>query len=187
MFSVTELRNGAIFQENNQPFLVLKYEHQKVGRGNANIKIKARNLKTGAVLSKTFLSGRSIEEADVKRETARFLYRDNESIYFSKSDSKEKISLPLVDFQDNLNYLKKTQEIKIIFFEDEPISLELPPHVDLAVKETGPNYKGNTVTGSTKPATLETGLTIQVPMFVKEDDVVRVNTRTGQYVERVKR
>lgn len=182
MISVTELRAGAVFRHDGDPLQVTKYLHKKVGRGKANIRIKAKNLKTGATLDTVFSSGTKVEEAEVVKESVRFLYQDGKELHFKGLETGDKVSLPMSDIG---NFLSKNTEVKILIFEDEPLSVELPSTVELKVKKTEPGIKGNSATNIYKPATLESGHTLPVPLFINEGDTIKVNTETGKYVSRV--
>lgn len=184
MPSVTELRKGAVFAEGGEPFLVLDYNHTKMGRGTANIKVKVRNLKTGAIVEKTFISGATVEEAEVSRRGAQYLYADDTRGHFMDPKNFEQFSIPLSVAKSTGQFLPEGSKVEILFFKNEPLAVELPLKVALKVAETGPSEKGDTRSAATKEAVLETGYKLQVPMFVKVGDVVRVNTETGRYVER---
>ncbi|MCL5004041.1 MAG: elongation factor P [Patescibacteria group bacterium] len=181
---VNDLRKGEVFKENGQPFVVVKYSHVKMGRGNAVIKIKAKNLKTGAVLEKSFLSGSSVEEADVEKIKVQYLYKSGETYSFMDSQTFETIELSRSFIGDDVNYLKEGEPCQLLKFEGGPVSLELPLSVVLKIAETGSGFKGNSVTNMMKPAKLETGLEVQVPNFINEGESVKIDTRTGEYVER---
>ena len=185
MLSVTELRKGTVFAEGGVPFLVLDYTHTKMGRGAANIKTKVRNLKTGAIVEKSFISGATIEEAEIARKKGQFLYSDNTKCYFMDLQSFEQFSIPFAIAEGVTKFLPEGTETTILYFEEEPLSVELPLKVTLKVTETGPSEKGDTRSAGTKEAVLETGYKLQVPMFIKVGDVICVNTETGKYVERV--
>ena len=183
--SVTELRKGTIFAESGVPFKVLEYTHTKIGRGTANIKVKVRNLKTGATIVKTFISGASVEEAEANPRKAQFLYLDTNEAHFMDAKTFEQFAIPKTAVEDATHFLPEGTEVTILFYEGEPLSIELPLKVDLKVAETGSADRGDTRGSATKKAVLETGYKLQVPMFIKIGDVIRVNTENGQYVERV--
>ena len=185
MIPVTELRAGTVFKDNGDPFLVLKYFHQKLGRGKANIRVKVKNLRSGTTLEKVFNSGAKVPEADVVKKSVQFLYQDGKQLHFKEPETGQKISLVKSLAPEAGNFLAKGAEVKILFFEDKPLSIELPPTVELKVKKTEPGIKGNSATNIYKPATLESGFKIQVPLFINEGDVVKVNTETGKYIARV--
>lgn len=181
---VNELRKGEVFKENEQPYVVIKYHHVKMGRGNAVIKIKAKNLKTGATLEKSFLSGSSVEQADVEKVRVQYLYRAGSTYSFMDNTTFETIELSADFLNDDIYYLKEGNTYQILKFEGDPVSLELPLNIVLKVTETGSGFKGNSVTNTMKAATLETGLTTQVPNFINEEESIKIDTRSGEYVER---
>jgi elongation factor P len=185
MIAVTELRAGAVFKEGNDPFQVSKYTHTKMGRGNAVIRIKAKNLRTGAVLEKAFNSGAKVEEADVSKKGVQFLYQDGRNLHFKDLENEHKLSLSISLAPTAGNFLSKNQEAKILIFENEPLAVEIPPTVELKVKKTEPGIKGNSATNIYKPATLESGYKLQVPLFVNEGDTIKVNAESGKYISRV--
>jgi len=182
MISITELRKGAVFEQDGDPLQVTQYLHKKLGRGKANIRIKAKNLRTGTTLDTVFNSGAKVEEAEVVKKSVQFLYQDGKQMHFKDLETGDKVSLP-VDEQGN--FLSKNIEIELLSFEGEPLSIELPSAVELKVKKTEPGVKGNSATNIYKPATLESGHTLQVPLFINEGDTIKVNTETGKYVSRV--
>ena len=182
MISVTELRKGAVFKHNGDPLQMTKYLHKKLGRGKANIRIKAKNLRTGATLDTVFNSGAKVEKAEVVKKSVQFLYQDGKQLHFTDSETGDKMSLPM---SDSGKFVSKNIEIKLLSFEGEPLSIELPSAVELKVKKTEPGFKGNSATNIYKPATLESGHTLQVPLFINEGDTIKVNIETGKYVSRV--
>ena len=186
MIPVTNLRAGTVFKENGQPLLVLKYEHQKLGRGKANIKVKARNLKTGAVSERTFISGAKVEEAEVEKKSLQFLYLEGNKAVFMDPKSFEQIETKRESLGGQEGFMKEGMKADILFFEGALVNIELPTAVALEVKETGPGVKGDTATNIFKPAVLENGLTAKVPLFVKIGDKIKVDTKSGEYVERAK-
>jgi elongation factor P len=185
MLSVTELRKGTVFVEDNSPFVVLDYRHIKMARGSATIKVKVKNLKSGSIVEKTFTSGASVEEGEIVRKKVQYLYSDEDSIYFMDPENFEQSSNPVKIGEEALPYLKEGREATLAIFENAPVSIEVPLKVNLKVTQTPPGNRGDTKQGGTKEAMLETGLKVQVPMFVKAGDMVRINTQTGEYVERV--
>lgn len=184
--NVTDLRNGTVFKEENNIFQVLSYDHVKMGRGTGNVKVKVKNLKTGAITEKSFITGARVEEAFVEKKKAQFLYREGDNFYFMDPVSFEQFPLSEVSLGDQTKYLKDGVEVVLIVSEGEALGLELPNSLVYGVAETGPGEKGNTVSNVYKEATLENGLVVKVPMFIKVGDKVKVDTRTGEYVERVK-
>lgn len=184
MIPVNDLRSGEIFKENGQPFTVVKYSHVKMGRGNAVIKIKAKSLTSGAVLEKSFLSGASVEEADVVKIKVQFLYQAGSQYFFMDNKTYEQIELSRDFLGDNTYYLKEGETYEVVKFEDVPVSLQLPITIVLKVSETGSGFKGDTVASTFKPAVLETGLKVDVPLFINTDDFVKIDTRDGSYASR---
>lgn len=185
MIGVTELRKGVTFALEGEVYRVLEYQHHKPGRGSATIRTKLRNLRTGATLDRNFISGDRVQDIRLDRRTVQYLYNDGNLYYFMDMDTYEQPALPAEVIGDAANYLKEGITIDVSFYQGEPLDIELPITVELEVTTTQPGVKGDTATGATKAATLETGLVVQVPLFVSEGDVVRVDTRTGQYLTRV--
>ena len=184
MIPVNELRKGEVFRQDGQPFVVLSYRHVKMGRGNAVIKIKARNLKTKSTIEKSFLSGSAVEEADVEKRKIQYLYKGGDNYSFMDGQTFETVDLNKDFLGDGGYYLKEGLTYLLLTFEGKPVSLELPINIALKVTETGSGFKGNSVTNIMKPAKLESGLETQVPNFIKEGEMIKVDTRTGEYVER---
>ena len=185
MIPVNDLRKGEVFKEDGQPFVVLSYHHVKMGRGNAVIKIKARNLKTKSTVEKSFLSGSAVAEADVEKRKMQYLYKGGANYLFMDGETFETIDLNTDFLGDDVFYLKEGLTYLLLTFEGKPVTLELPISIALRVTETGSGFKGNSVTNVMKPAKLETGLETQVPNFIDEGENIKVDTRTGEYVERV--
>lgn len=186
MLNVTELRNGTVFKEENNLLQVLTYEHIKMGRGSGTVKVKVRNLKTGSVTEKSFITGARVDEANIEKKKAQFLYLDGESFYFMDPISFEQFPLSKNIVGDQAEYLKDGMEVNLIVSDGEALSLELPNSLIYTISQTGPGEKGNTVSNVYKDATLDNGLVVKVPMFMKVGDKIKVDTRSGQYIERVK-
>lgn len=184
--NVTELRNGAVFKEGNNLLQVITYEHVKMGRGSGTIKLKVRNLRTGAVTDKSFITGARVDEADVAKKKVQFLYRDGDNLNFMDPVSFEQFSLPVTVAGDSAKFLKDGLDLTLITSGEEALGMELPLSLVYQIVETGPGERGNTVSNVFKSATLDNGLEVKVPMFMKVGEKVKVDTRTGQYVERVK-
>ncbi len=184
---VTELRNGNVFYYQNELFMALAYEHIKMGRGGAVIKIKARNLKTSTTRELSFNNGASVDDVELYRENVDFIYADNKAAFF-KSSSEPRIQVPLEVLGNKRQFLKAGQTVPLVRIDDtdEPIDIEIPNTVDLKVTEAPPNEKGNSTGSVTKPVTLETGLVVNAPMFINVGDTIKVNTTTVSYIERVK-
>lgn len=184
MIDVNQLRNGTAFEQDGQPWLVLKYEFTKMGRGNANVKVKVRNLKTGSVLQKTFSSGNSVDEIFLKRQKMQYLFSDQNQSTFMDPVSFEQIEIANEVLGESKAYLQEGGEAQVLFWEDQALAIELPPKMSFTVKETGPGEKGNSVSNMYKPATLDNGLEVKVPLFVNQGESVIIDTRTGTYVSR---
>lgn len=206
--NVNELRNGTFFKEGPNIFQVITYEHVKTGRGSGNIKLKVRNVRSGAVTEKSFITGARVDEADVEKKKAQFLYRDHKGAIeastrsdgdsyrdgnppaggfnFMDPSSFEQFSLQSSVLGDQAKYLKDGLEVVLIISEEEALGLELPNSLVYEIAETGPGERGNTVSNVYKDATLDNGLVVKVPMFIGIGEKVKIDTRTGEYVERVK-
>lgn len=184
--NVTELRNGAVFKEGGQLLQVLTYEHNKMGRGSGTIRLKVRNLKTGSTVEKSFMTGARVDEANVEKKKAQFLYQEADNFAFMDPVSFEQFSLSAQILGETAKYLKDGLEVNLIIADEEALGIELPITLVYTIEETGPGERGNTVSNVYKDATLDNGLLVKVPMFMKVGEKVKVDTRTGHYVERVK-
>lgn len=189
--NVNELRNGTFFKEGKDIFLVVTYEHIKTGRGSGNIKLKVRNVRTGSVVEKSFITGARVDEADVEKKKAQYLYRDGGSpaggeYSFMDPVSFEQFTVSANVLGDQVKYLKDGLDVLLIVSDEEVLGLELPMSLVYEIAETGPGEKGNTVSNVFKEATLDNGLVVKVPMFMKVGEKVKVDARSGQYIERVK-
>ena len=185
MIDVNELRKGVTFEFDGGLYKVLEYEHHKPGRGNATIRIKARNLRSGATIEKTFASGLRVEDAKLDYHNVQYLYNDGEFYHFMDLDTYEQPTIKADLLGDSALYLKPELEVKLTFYHGEPLDVELPLTIDLLVKKAEPAVRGNTATGVTKKVETETGLEVQVPSFITEGDTIRIDTRVGNYVTRV--
>lgn len=184
--SVTQLKAGTFFEENDQIFEVLSYEHIKMGRGTGNVKLKVKNLKTGAIVTKSFITGAKVLGVEPLKIRAQFLYSDGSKFHFMDSATFEQFEVGKVLIGDKAKFLKEGQDIQILKTGEQVLKVELPKIVELRISETGSSMAGGRETPGTKEAILETGASIQVPMFIKTGDVIKVNTATGTYVERAK-
>lgn len=185
MIDVHQLRKGTTFTLDGELYKVIDFQHHKPGRGKAVIRTKIRNLRTGTTIDKNFISGDRVEDVRVDRIAVQYLYNDGTFYYFMNKETYEQIPLSFAVLEDSIKYLIDNMELNISVFDGEPIDVELPINVDLEVVEAPMAIAGDTATGATKEVTLESGLKISVPLFVKEGDVVRVDTRTDEYVTRV--
>jgi elongation factor P len=185
MLDANELRKGVTFLLDGELYQVLEYQHHKPGRGNAIIRTKLRNLRTGVIIPRNFLSGDRFEEALVERRTIQYLYNDGEFFYFMDLDTYEQMRLTADMVGERDGYLKEGMELTIRLYGDEPIDIEIPVALDLEVVDAQVAVMGDTATGDSKTVTCETGLQVDVPLFVEVGDVIRVDSRTGEYVTRV--
>ncbi len=186
MIGVQDLRKGTTFiDDDGNLYRVLEYQHVKLGRGNAVIKTKLRNLKTGATIERTFQSGGRVQDVRLDHHQVQYLYNDGENYHFMDLETFEQPVLSKEMLGDAALYLKENVTVDLLTYDGKPIEVELPTTVDLKVIETAPGFKGDTASGGGKPATLETGVVVTVPFFVNVGDIVRVDTRDGSYVTRV--
>jgi elongation factor P len=185
MIDVNDLRKGVTFEMDKNLFKVLDYSHNKPGRGNATIRVKVVNLRSGSTTEMTFQSGFRVQDVRLDFHNVQYLYTDGQFYHFMDLDTYEQPAIPSDVLGDQALYLKENLELKLTFYEGEPIDVELPMSVDLRVVEAEAAVRGDTATGVTKKVTTETGLQVQVPQFVNVDDTIRVNTGTGAYVTRV--
>jgi len=186
MADTSDFRNGLIIKFKNDLYTITEFQHVKPGKGGAFVRTTLKNLKSGKVLDNTFRAGEKVDVVRVERKKYQYLYRDGDSLVCMDNDTYEQINVPVQLFGDGVNFLKESEEVEILFNGSEIISVDTPIFAVLKVVETEPGFKGNTATGAVKPAKLETGVTINVPLFINVDDVLKVDTRTGEYVERVK-
>ena len=184
MIDVNELRKGVTFELDNELFRVLEYEHHKPGRGKATIRIKAKNLRTGTTLEKSFISSDRVQEADLEYHNVQFLYTDGSLYHFMDQDTFEQPAITAEIIGEAANYLTENLSIKLTFYQNAPLDLDLPITVDLNVVEAEVAVRGDTATGVNKKVTTETGWKVQVPNFIEAGDVIRVDTRTGTYITR---
>jgi elongation factor P len=185
MIDVNDLRKGVTFEYDGQIYKVLEYSHNKPGRGNATIRTKLRNLKTGATVDRTFQSGDRVQDIRLDHHQVQYLYQDGGLYYFMDTETYEQPALSTSLLGDNVNYLKEGLEVKLTFFQEDPIELEMPASVELKVVQSDVGVRGDTATGANKLVTTETGLKVQVPLFINVGDTIRVNTSSGAYLTRV--
>jgi elongation factor P len=185
MMSTGDLRRGAMFDLDGQIVSVLDFQHQKIGRGSAQVRMRLRNVRTGAIFDRTVQAGEKWARVRLEHHTVQFLYREDDNFFVMDQESFDQYALTRDQLGDAVSYLKENMSFEVLSYEGEPVDVELPINVELRVETTDPGFKGDTATGGNKPATLETGLVIQVPLFVNTGDLVRVDTRTGSYQTRV--
>ena len=185
MISTNQFRNGVAIRVGDKRFTILYFQHVKPGKGGAFVRTRLRNLDTGAVIEKTFRAGEKVESVRTESRPMTFLYQDGDLYYFMDSDTYEQIAVPIEVVGEAADYVVPNGEVKLLSADGEVVSVEPPAHADLEVTETDPGLKGDTATGGSKRATLETGLVVQVPLFVNVGEKVRVDTRTKEYLTRV--
>ena len=185
MIDVNDLRKGVTFEVDDQIFRVLEYSHNKPGRGNATIRTKLRNLKTGATIERTFQSGDRMQDIRLDHHVVQYLYNDGNLYYFMDTETYEQPALSTAMLGDNVNYLREGLEVKLTIYQDEPIEVEMPAAVELKVVQSDVGVRGDTANSANKLVTTEAGLKVQVPLFVNVGDTIRVDTRTGDYLTRV--
>lgn len=178
-----DIRNGTGFLLDGQPWVGLKYEHVKVGRGSATIRIKMRNLVTGAIIEKSFINSARVEEIDLARKPMQYLYKDGESYVFMDPKSYEQVTVGEIE---EGKYLKEAVTVNVLFWDERALAVELPPKMEFTVVECDPGIKGNSVSNLYKPAKLDNGINLRVPLFIEVGDKILVDTRDGSYAERVK-
>ncbi len=187
MISAGELKKGIAIELDGELFNIVDYEHIKMGRGGAVVRLKLRNLRSGYSTERTFSATERFRRVYLDHRQAQYLYRDEDTLHFMDTETFDQTAMNTDQLGDDLAYLKENMVVDLLKYGDETIGVELPVTVDLEVTYTEPGFKGDTATGGNKPATTETGLKVMVPLFVEIGDVIRVDTRTGQYLERVKR
>lgn len=186
MISTADFRRGMKITYKGEPCEIIDFQHVKMGRGGAIVRTKLKNLISGNVLEDTFRSGEKFESPQLEQKSMQYLYREENQFYFMDTESYEQVSLDEEHIGDATKYLKENMIVTVQYYKEKPISVELPTFVELAIKETEPGFRGDTAASGTKPAVLETGASIKVPFHINEGDIVKVDTRTGQYIERVK-
>ncbi len=185
MYDASEIRKGLKIEMGGDVYTIVDFQHVKPGKGGAFIRTKLKSLSRGRVVEKTFRSSEKLGKPDLKEKKMQFLYGSDDQFHFMEEETYEQTFLTGEQLGANRSFLKENTTINVLFYNNEPIAVELPTFVELAIAKTEPGERGDTVSGGTKPATLETGAVLQVPLFLNEGDRVRVDTRTGEYVERV--
>jgi elongation factor P len=187
MADTSDFRNGLIIKFKNDLYTIIEFQHVKPGKGGAFVRSMLRNLRTGKVLDNTFRSGESIDVVRVERRKYQYLFRESTGLVLMDNDTYEQLTVAEDLFSGGDRFLKEGEAVELLIDDNENIiNVEIPIHVQLEVMETEPGFKGNTATNAMKPAKLETGVTINVPLFIDQGDVLKVDTRTGQYMERIK-
>jgi elongation factor P len=185
MIDVNELRKGVTFTMDGELYRVIDYQHHKPGRGKAVIRTRLRDLRTGATIDKSFISGDRVQDIRLEQQTVQYIYNDGDFYYFMDTETFEQFPLSDALLEDVKPFLVENMELELSSYEGERLDVELPITVDLEVVEAPPGFAGDTAQGATKEVTLETGYKLQVPLFIEEGDVLRIDTRDGRYVTRV--
>ena len=186
MASTADIRNGAVILHKNKRMKVIEFQHVKPGKGGAFVRTKLKDIQSGKIIDETFNAGHKLEFIRVEAKSMQFLYVDGENHIFMDNETFEQINVITKSIGNKKNFLIAGDLVDLLFDEDEVLDVRLPSHVNLEVLNTEPGFKGNTATGANKPATLETGYVLNVPLFINEGDKLRIDTRTGEYVERSK-
>lgn len=184
MMSASEFRNGVTVEIDSTLYTVIEFQHVKPGKGAAFVRTKLKNITSGGVVEKTFRPTEKIARAHIERKDMQYLYNDGQLYYFMDNDTYEQISINSVDIGNNLKFVKENELVKIISYNNSILGIEPPLIVELEIKDTEPGIKGDTATGAVKSAILETGTKINVPLFVNVGDIIKIDTRTGEYVGR---
>lgn len=185
IYEVSDFRNGLKIEMDGYPWAIVAFQHVKPGKGNAFTRTKLRNLVLGTTIERTFKSGEKFPQADIDLKEMQFLYKEQDSFNFMDTSNYEQVNLPADNLGDEKTLLKDNTVVNILFYKGKAISVELPTFVQLQVKETEPGIRGDTATGTLKPATMETGAIVNVPLFINQGDMLKIDTRSFEYVERV--
>ena len=185
MISAGEFRNGVTMEFEGDPYVVLEFQHVKPGKGAAFVRTKIKNLKTGAVLEKTFRPTEKMPRAHIDRQDMQYLYSDGDLFHFMNAETFDQIAVNSADVGDSLKFVKENEVVKILAYDGQVFGIEPPLFVELEITETEPGFAGNTAQGATKPAIVETGAPIQGPLFINQGEIIKIDTRTGEYLGRV--
>jgi elongation factor P len=185
MINVGELRKGVGIELDGKIYSIVEYQHIKMGRGGAQVRLKLRDLRSGAIFERTFPASERFARIGIERRPVQFTYADGDLFHFMDQETFDERSVPRQILGEAVDYLKDGMELELNYYGEEPIGVELPINIEVQVTQTDPGFRGDTATGGTKPATTETGKVVQVPLFVNTGDRIRVDTRDGSYIERV--
>jgi elongation factor P len=185
--STAEFRNGLKIEVDAEPYVIVEFQHVKPGKGGAFVRTKMKSLRTGNVIDRTYRSGEKVDVPDLEEKTMQYLYAADKDRVFMDTTSYEQVSMNGQQLGDSINYLKENMEIKVLYYKGKAINIDVPMFVELAIAATEPGVRGDTASGGSKPATLETGAVVKVPFYLNEGDVVKIDTRTGTFIERVKK
>ena len=186
MATTADFRTGMIIEMDGAAYRLVEFQHVKPGKGGAFVRSKMKSLKSGNVIDRTFRSGEKVDVPELEEKTMQYLYAADKDRVFMDTSSYEQLSMSEQQLGESINYLKENMEIKVLYFKGQPINIDIPMFVELAIARTDPGVRGDTASGGSKPATLETGAVVKVPFYLNEGDVIKVDTRTGTFIERVK-
>lgn len=184
MISTNEFKTGITIELEGEIYSVLEFQHVKPGKGAAFVRSKLKNLRSGSIVDRTFRAGEKMARAHLERKEMEYLYRDDDSFYLMDTETFEQVALSADQIGDSIKYLKENDRLSILVYGDEIVGVDVPITVVLQVTDTEPGVKGDTASGASKPATIETGLVVQVPLFINSGDYIKIDTRTGSYIER---
>ena len=186
MISAGEFRNGVTIEYEGDIFIILEFQHVKPGKGAAFVRTKIKNIKTGSVVEKTFRPTEKMPRAHIDRQDMQYLYSDGDLFHFMNAETFDQIAVNAQDVGDTLKFVKENEMVKILSYEGQVFGIEPPLFVELEITDTEPGFAGNTAQGATKPAVVETGATVQVPLFINQNEIIKIDTRTGEYLGRAK-
>jgi len=186
VISTNDFRRGTKIEYKGEPYEVIDFQHVKMGRGGAFVRTKMKGLKSGKIIEETFNAGDKLPKAPLEEKEMQYLYNQDNLYYFMDTETYEQVPLNEDQLSDAIRFLKENMTVSILYYKNEPMTVELPIFVELQVTETDPGFKGDTASGGSKPAKLETGATVKVPFHINEGDIIKVDTRTMEYIERVK-
>ena len=184
MFSLNEIKTGKVIRVGNEPYLVIKANHHKMGRGGAVLKVKLRNLINDSILDKTFQGNEKCEEANTEKKKVNYMYKDDAQAHFMDNETYEQFTISLDKIGEKQKFLRDGTDVDLLYFEGKPVAIDLPIKMKFKVISAPPGVKGNSAGNVTKQVEIETGVKITVPLFVRDGDTIRINTETGEYVER---
>ncbi|MBW6464737.1 MAG: elongation factor P [Dethiobacteria bacterium] len=185
MISTNDFHTGVTIEMDGDIFIVLEFQHVKPGKGQAFVRSKLKNMRTGSIVDKTFRAGEKMPKAHLERKEMEYLYRDDDTFHVMDTETYEQTTLLPEQIGDGVKYLKENDRITVVMHGEKVVGVEVPLNVNLKITETEPGLKGDTASGATKPATVETGVVVMVPLFINEGDTIKIDTRTGSYIERV--
>ena len=185
--STAEFRNGLKIEIDGEPYVIVDFQHVKPGKGGAFVRTKIKSLKSGNVIDRTYRSGEKVDIPELEEKSMQYLYAADKDRVFMDTSNYEQISLNEKQLGESINYLKENMEIKVLYHKGQPINIDIPMFVELTISKTDPGVRGDTASGGSKPATMETGAVVKVPFYLNEGDIIKIDTRTGTFIERVKK